>query len=383
MIGISEPTLILDKRKCLRNIERMAAKADVSQTRFRPHFKTHQSLAIGEWFKGYGVTAITVSSAKMAEYFSEAWDDITVAFPANVLEIERINSIPENCRLNLCVESIETVSFLENNLQRPVGAYIKIDVGNHRTGLQPDDARIGAIAENLGGCKRLELRGFLGHAGHSYDAASKAEIAAVDRQARDTMAMLQARFADRFGELETSLGDTPTCSIAENFGNVTEMRPGNFVFYDLMQYQLGSCALEDIAVVVACPVVAKHSGKLVIHGGGVHLSKDRLKTETGDDCFGRIARPAGCGWAGIVDKLNVSAVSQEHGIVSGPDELLDGYDVGSVVFVLPVHSCMTAHEMKRYRTLDGETLLHLEAEYTGRAVKFTKAQPKDCGVVRQ
>ncbi len=369
MIRISEPTLLLDKRKCLRNIERMAAKADASQVRFRPHFKTHQSLAIGEWFKRFGVTAITVSSVKMAHYFSEAWDDITIAFPFNILEIERINRIRESCRLNLCVESSETASFLENNLQRPVGVYIKVDVGFHRTGLHPDDARIDAIAESLRDCKRIDFMGFLGHAGHSYTAGSEAEIAAIDRQARDMMAMLQARFLQRFGALEISLGDTPTCSIAEDFNGVTEMRPGNFVFYDLMQYQLGSCALEDIAVVLACPVVARHSGKLVIHGGGVHLSKDYLRTEAGDDCFGRIAETRDSGWEGIVESLNVSAVTQEHGIVSGPDELLDEYDIGSVLLVLPVHSCMTAHEMKCYRTLDGEQLLHLEAEYPRRAIQ--------------
>ena len=369
MIKISEPTLVVDKRKCLRNIERMVAKADASQVRFRPHFKTHQSLAIGEWFKAFGVTAITVSSAKMAHYFSRAWDDITVAFPANILEIERINSIPGSCRLNLCVESSETADFLANNLRRRVGVYIKVDVGYHRTGLHPHDSRIDRIAESLSNCKRIDFRGFLGHAGHSYSAGSIAEIAVVDRQARAIMAMLRARFLDRFGELETSLGDTPTCSIAEDFNGVTEMRPGNFVFYDLMQCQLGSCSLDDIAVVVACPVVARHRGKLVVHGGGVHLSKDHLKTESGDDCFGRIAEARTSGWEGLVEGLNVSGLSQEHGIVSGPDELLDRYNVGSVVLILPVHSCMTAHEMKCYRTLEGEKLLHLEAEYLQRAIQ--------------
>jgi D-serine deaminase-like pyridoxal phosphate-dependent protein len=60
---------------------------------FRPHFKTHQSLELGNWFKDYGVTQITVSSLEMAEYFATQWNDITVAFPVNVLEINRINSL--------------------------------------------------------------------------------------------------------------------------------------------------------------------------------------------------------------------------------------------------------------------------------------------------
>ena len=57
----------------------------------RPHFKTHQSIEIGNWFKEKGVTSITVSSIKMAEFFSSEWDDITIAFPLNILEIDKLS----------------------------------------------------------------------------------------------------------------------------------------------------------------------------------------------------------------------------------------------------------------------------------------------------
>lgn len=102
-LQITEPTLLLDKQRCLSNIERMVSRALSSGVRFRPHFKTHQSLAIGEWYRDYGVEAITVSSMRMAEYFSQAWQDITIAFSFNILETGRVNSLPVNCRLNLCV----------------------------------------------------------------------------------------------------------------------------------------------------------------------------------------------------------------------------------------------------------------------------------------
>ena len=38
--------------------------------------------------------------------------------------------------------------------------------------------------------------------------------------------------------LEISIGDTPACSILEEFAGVDEVRPGNFVFYDVMQLSL-------------------------------------------------------------------------------------------------------------------------------------------------
>jgi len=57
---ITKPTLILDKTVCLNNIRRMAKKAQKYNIKFRPHFKTHQSAKIGNWFREFGVTSITV-----------------------------------------------------------------------------------------------------------------------------------------------------------------------------------------------------------------------------------------------------------------------------------------------------------------------------------
>ena len=54
-MDIVRPTLVLDKDTCLRNIERMAEKAKSKNLIFRPHFKTHQSSIIGNWFRDFGV----------------------------------------------------------------------------------------------------------------------------------------------------------------------------------------------------------------------------------------------------------------------------------------------------------------------------------------
>ncbi|HEX9018654.1 MAG TPA: hypothetical protein VF806_05685, partial [Anaerolineaceae bacterium] len=67
---IDKPTLLLDESTARHNIHHIAAKIQAAGIRFRPHFKTHQSAAIGEWFRGEGVTAITTSSLDMAQYFA-------------------------------------------------------------------------------------------------------------------------------------------------------------------------------------------------------------------------------------------------------------------------------------------------------------------------
>lgn len=118
----------------------MAEKARRNNVILRPHFKTHQSHEIGRWFRDEGTEKITVSSLSMAQYFAgDGWNDILVAFPVNILEIETINQLAKDVRLSLLVESADVVRFLQDNLRHLVNLYIKIDSGLHRTGVSWDD----------------------------------------------------------------------------------------------------------------------------------------------------------------------------------------------------------------------------------------------------
>ena len=77
MNKVIRPTLLINKDIARRNIVRMVEKANLTNVELVPHFKTHQSLQVGGWFKEEGIKAITVSSVSMAEYFASAeWTQI-------------------------------------------------------------------------------------------------------------------------------------------------------------------------------------------------------------------------------------------------------------------------------------------------------------------
>lgn len=365
-MNIIKPTLLLDKNRTMRNIVRMADKANKNGVRFRPHFKTHQSAEIAEWFRQAGVTAITVSSADMAEYFAaHGWHNITIAFPLNRCEIKKINLLARTITLHLLLESEDSVHFLNRHLLSPVKAWIKIDSGYHRTGLSWDDSSsIQALSNAICESEKLSLQGFLTHAGHSYQARSSAQAQEIYRESVERMNTARRHVQQTNPDLalEVSVGDTPGCCTAENFGEVEEIRPGNFVFYDAIQLEIGSCNEEDIALAVACPVVARHRERqeLVIYGGAVHLSKESLclYTENGETqtIYGRVALPAERGWGPIRRGSVVTRLSQEHGIIKADPELFERITPGDSVIVLPVHSCLTANLLRHYYTLDGERI---------------------------
>jgi D-serine deaminase-like pyridoxal phosphate-dependent protein len=295
----------------------------------------------------------------MAQYFATEWDDITVAFPVNILEIDTINDLAGRITLNILIESEDSVKYLEKHLQYPVNFYIKINIGNNRAGfLHYDTVGIESLLKLSGNSNKLNFIGFLGHAGQTYKCRGNAEILRAHDEAKSKLVTLKEQFKDRYPNIIASYGDTPSCSVAENFDGLDELRPGNYVFYDLMQTQIGSCHVDDIAVVLECPVVGVHKkqNELIIYGGGVHLSKDSMVDNEFGTIYGKLANKTDDGWNGLIPKAYLRGVSQEHGVVKVPEGDIDNYKVGDTVLVFPVHSCMTADLLKKYQTTHGKLI---------------------------
>lgn len=365
---ITKPTLILDEGRVRRNIAMMAEKAARQGIVFRPHFKTHQSAEIGLWFREQGVRAITVSSVEMALYFaSHGWEDILIAFPVNVREMESLRWLARQVRLGLLVESVETVEALAAGLQDEVDIWIKVDVGNGRTGIpwQRLD-QFQAVIAAIGASRLLRLRGLLTHAGHTYNANGAEEVCWVYHQSVERMIVLRERLSETAGAaLEISVGDTPGCTLCSDLGGVDEIRPGNFVFFDGQQLRAGVCQPEDIAVVVACPVVSRHPerNEVVVYGGAVHISKDTLAL--GDRrVFGLVTFPLAEGWSQPIPNAAMVRMSQEHGVVELPAELIERVQVGDLLCIIPAHVCLTVSCLGRYIMLDGGEILTLNSSGT-------------------
>jgi len=336
----------------------MAEKARNSHLIFRPHFKSHQSVAIGEWFREEGVKSITVSSVGMAHYFAEAgWNDITIAFPVNQREIHEIDHLASQVHLNLLVSSLPSLRALSENLTNPAGIFIEIDTGYHRSGLTVEDADlIKLLVEACNGDRLLSFSGFLSHFGESYHALNVQEIKQVyDHGVRE---LYQIRAFHQGGVNGIiSVGDTPSCSVLDLFPGVDEIRPGNFVFYDVMQLYSRACKTDQIALCLAVPVVDINPSRdeAVVYGGAIHLSKERIFMD-GEEMFGLVVHLTDEGWSDPLEGCLVTQLSQEHGVLRLDTTTLKSLQPGSLIGILPVHACLTADAMKRYTTLDGNTV---------------------------
>ncbi len=344
------PKLILDEFRCKRNIKRMTSKANQLNLLFRPHFKTHQSLVIGEWFKEAGVSEITVSSVEMASYFaSDGWKDITIAFPSYKGQISALKNLEITTQLRLFINSKEQLSLLSKNLKKPFHVIIEIDPGYGRSGIHYNNSS--QINEIINECQKSNqtiFDGFYIHDGRTYQSRNKKEI--LDHI--EPVLHILKNLKGLYPSAQCIMGDTPSCSVLENFESVDVITPGNFVFYDWMQVCIGSCTIDDVALFCHIPIAQQfdNDNKLILHGGAVHLSKDSISSN-GAVSYGQAVKYDER-QIEIIDNLFIHSLSQEHGIAIGNLNEIKGESL----WVCPVHSCLTANLHSHYLTTTGKII---------------------------
>jgi D-serine deaminase-like pyridoxal phosphate-dependent protein len=230
---------------------------------------------------------------------------------------------------------------------RPVHAWLKVDCGYHRAGVDPGGREAVALARRMADSPSIRFDGLLTHAGHAYHAFRPEERLRIAREERDAVVGLASRLrAEGIPVPGVSVGSTPTFTAADDLTGVSEARPGNYAYFDLTQVALGSCRLEDVAISVLATVISHPAGdeRAVVDAGALALSGDR-GPEAGalqDGTMGAIL--PGPTAAGPDLSLRLEALSQEHGVIRPVKgaSLRDRLPVGSRLRILPNHSCLTA-----------------------------------------
>ncbi len=366
---LDTPALILDRGRLEANVARMSARARALGVDLRPHMKTSKSAEVGRLATAGHSGGITVSTLKEAEYFTEhGFTDMIYGVGISLDKLARVARLQAGgARVAVITDSLDVargIGARAAELGARFEVLIELDTGDGRAGLGPDSEALIEIGQALDGAADVDLRGVLTHAGQSYGCREIADLEAVAESERaGAVAGAERLRAAGLPCPVVSVGSTPTARHARNLEGVTEMRPGVYVFNDVFQADIHSCALGDIAVSVLATVTGHHRarGEIVIDAGGLALSKDR-STQSGprDIGYGLVVDAAG---GASLPELHVARVSQEHGVVTAPGGALpfDALPPGARVRVLPNHACFTAAAYDGYHVVAGSD--EVEAEW--------------------
>ena len=341
------PCALVDRDRVDANTAAMSARARALGVRLRPHVKTHKCAEAARLQTRGGAAGITVSTLAEARAFAAAgFDDITWAFPLPPdRAAEAVALAGEVARLHLLLDHADAADALERAARdagRPASVLLEVDCGDHRGGVDPTSDASVALARRLHGSSHLDLLGVLTHGGHAYAARDRAGVAPIAAEERDVAVGFASRLEEEGIEVrEVSVGSTPTMRVVDDLTGVTEIRPGNYVYFDAFQAAIGSCALDEVAFSVLATVVGAYPDqeRIVVNAGALALSKDEGPTHVDPGCgYGVVATSDG---ATLLPELRVFSLSQEHGQIRGPG-VTDRFRVGDRLRVLPNHSCLAA-----------------------------------------
>jgi D-serine deaminase-like pyridoxal phosphate-dependent protein len=347
---------LIDENRCKANIKNFTEKAKHLHIELRPHFKTHQSIEIGRWFRKAGTKGITVSTPEMASYFAkDGWDDFTIAFPLYPGMITEINKLTSaGASVKVFLNNPNQLKALNSGLEKSIDAYIELDAGYHRSGVSVEDFEtIKSIISGTNSSEMVNMYGFYIHEGRTYSARSKEEIIHLISPVIKSLELIK----NHWPEYPICFGDSPSCSVLNDFGVVDQISPGNFIFYDWMQVHIGSCSVDDIAIAVSCPLsqTLPEFNSAIIHGGAVHFSKDRIVIGDSEN-FGQCFHFKNSEFGNIIPDVFLKSLSQEHGVLSAPKTWLMEKKSGDMLTFFPVHSCLTANLFDHYITTDGRII---------------------------
>ncbi len=354
---LSTPCALVDLGRLEANARRMADKARRLGVRLRPHVKTHKCVGAARIQTHDTFGGITVSTLAEARAFAaRGFTDITYAVPIAPQRLpEAANLNTEIDALNLLVDHPETIRAIEEtaasrSMILPV--FLEVDCGGGRSGVDPESEATQVLARRLADSEVIDFRGLLTHAGHSYLAHNRSEAYDTACEERNIMATLAAELRDLDLEFpEVSIGATPAMRAIDDLTGITEVRPGNYIFFDAFQSTIGCCEIDEIAFSVLATVISVHPehGRAVVDAGALALSKDPGPTHVDPDCgFGV---PVALEDQHPLPGLRLAALTQEHGALSGPG--VEALRPGTRIRIVPNHSCLSAACFESYHVLRG------------------------------
>lgn len=343
------PCAVVDLDRVEANCARMQARAAGWGVRLRPHVKTHKCPELARLQVRDGFQGITVSTLAEAEAFAAAgFRDILYAVPVAPQKVPRAVALSRQVdALHLIVDSPAPLDVLSRACAaagRPGSVFVEVDCGDGRTGVDPLSRGAVSLAARIHQDPHLTLTGVLTHGGQSYGVHGAEAIRAIAETERAVM----AAFADRLRDeglpvLVVSAGSTPGCVHAAGWAGVTELRPGNYVFFDQFQATIGSCAADAVALSVLATVVSSRPSRnqVVLDAGALALSKDpgARHVRRGASYGALFTADLGAPIAGT----RLVSLSQEHGVVrTASPAVAEALPVGTRLRVLPNHACLVA-----------------------------------------
>jgi D-serine deaminase-like pyridoxal phosphate-dependent protein len=332
--ALETPVLLADVDAMERNIEEYAAVADDAGVALRSHVKTHKNAALAArevgLTGGHGVCCQTLGEVEtMAR---NGIDDVYLSYQVvGERKLDRLCWLDGTLdALATTVDSAATIQMLQDAAakhDRTLNAILEIDMGLHRTGVDPNDAV--ELARQVQNADDLAFDGILAYDSHVKSISeTEAEFEENCWEAMELAADVVAAIEQAGIPVdEVKVGGTATSRYSCEHPVVTEINPGMYPFNDVGELKLrpwevskDDCAATVLTTVISVP----EEDRLVVDGGSKTFSLDKPQMPVPKNR----------------DDIEYVNASEEHGWID-TSESEETFEVGDrLEFIVP-HVCTT------------------------------------------
>lgn len=334
VIELPTPSLLLDIEKMEHNLKAIASFTEKLGISWRPHIKTHKSIEIAKRQQSFGARGITVAKVSEAEVMAAGkMNDILIAYPiASRDKLQRVQKLLHTTHVILTVDSRAQAQCIQDyfsHSEQQVEVWIKINSGLNRCGVEPGMEALD-LAKQITMMPNLNLTGMFTHAGHAYGAKTVEEIERIGRYEGESV-VESAKLCHSEGIVisNRSVGSTPTFQISGRAEGITEVRPGNAVFFDAIQVGLGVASVDQCGLAVLSSVMGVYKDRIVFDSGSKTLSLDK----------GAHGNQSVLGHGIVINHPDVilERLSEEHGVASFSNS--PRLKLSDKVEIIPNHAC--------------------------------------------
>ena len=349
---LNTPVLVLDLDALDRNIARMAELARAKGVRLRPHAKTHKSVDIAR--RQVAAGAVGLCCAKLGEAEALAAGGISglhitspVVFPPAIARLIALNASSDG--LSVVVDHPANLEALARaaSAERPLGVFVDIDPGIHRTGVASaeDDAALDRRILVEPSLRYEGVQMYCGREQHIADYGERrAAIEARTAYLRTVIAALDAVGAHP--PIVTGAG-TGTHRIDLELGVIIELQVGSYVFMDD----------EYLACDLTGEGAAPYEQSLFVDARVVSANARRMVTlDAGLKAFATEGQPPRPQDPALLE-TRYAFMGDEHGALVGT--AAEALGIGDMVRLSAPHCDPTVDLYESYHLVRGDTLVDI------------------------
>lgn len=323
--SLDTPSMIVDLDLMEANISKLMNQLLPTGINIRPHLKTTKSAILARKLNTAGAKGGCVAKLSEAEVIcSLGFTDLLIT--CEIIGEAKVKRLVELFRkfrnIRIVVDSEVGARKIDealgqSGIEEPITTLIDLDVGLHRTGVQPGEPAL-ELARFVKGCKHLKLIGVQGYEGHLQHVHDREER---KNSCLESMAILtqtaEALRKDGHNIEVVTTGGTGTAEFCVTVPGVTEVQPGSFLFMDT-DYRNAVGTFYSNSLTILSTVISKQGPKCITIDAG-------LKSLTTDSGL------AECKTLGYT----YGVLGDEHGSLSWEEG--KDLEVGDKVEMIPSH----------------------------------------------